>query len=223
MTHLTRVAVTSIVAQVMVGAAAIVVPLGGTTAGEAVFLLDRHIRLLAASAVSQVTSNHYVARDGASWACAYCPGRWPFPAPLPATAGPCVPRPVTTSGEAMVDQDDLAQQMDALRSYYARHPAPALDLSIDQQSGEMRGMEDDPMATRRKLAIEAFDQAPGLPYDGEGPDACARVATQVKESSLGAIMQAFMEGKEQGAGLYIWGLRAAFHAAGFEIVADDDE
>lgn len=40
--------------------------------------------------------NHRVARldteQGPVWACRFCPGRWPYPAPVPADAAPCVPR-----------------------------------------------------------------------------------------------------------------------------------
>ncbi len=37
-------------------------------------------------------SHHQVVRDGTYWACLHCPGRWPYPDPVPASAGPCITR-----------------------------------------------------------------------------------------------------------------------------------
>jgi hypothetical protein len=37
-------------------------------------------------------THHHVVRDGSVWLCIHCLGTWPFPSPLPDTAGPCVPR-----------------------------------------------------------------------------------------------------------------------------------
>lgn len=39
-----------------------------------------------------VLDNHRVHRDGSVWYCAGCGSTWPFPAPVPASAGPCIPR-----------------------------------------------------------------------------------------------------------------------------------
>ena len=39
-----------------------------------------------------VLDTHNVVRDGSWWTCRYCKGQWPYPAPLPAAPGPCVPR-----------------------------------------------------------------------------------------------------------------------------------
>jgi hypothetical protein len=39
-----------------------------------------------------VLDTHRVVRDGSVWACLHCRATWPFPAPLPADPGPCVPR-----------------------------------------------------------------------------------------------------------------------------------
>lgn len=43
--------------------------------------------------------NHRVVRDGSVWACLFCRRTWPFPAPVPADAGPCVPRRWGDQGE----------------------------------------------------------------------------------------------------------------------------
>lgn len=40
-----------------------------------------------------VLDNHRMVRNGSLWACMHCPAAWPFPAPVPSDAGPCVPRP----------------------------------------------------------------------------------------------------------------------------------
>ncbi len=37
-------------------------------------------------------NNHRVIRVGDRWACVHCPGRWPYPGPVPASAGPCITR-----------------------------------------------------------------------------------------------------------------------------------
>jgi hypothetical protein len=56
-----------------------------------------------------VLTNHSVFRNGSFWQCRYCLRQWPFPSPLPAGSGPCVPRrwgdtePVVTAGHAFPD------------------------------------------------------------------------------------------------------------------------
>lgn len=39
-----------------------------------------------------VLDNHNVYRNGSVWACRFCSRTWPFPSPLPDSAGPCTPR-----------------------------------------------------------------------------------------------------------------------------------
>lgn len=39
-----------------------------------------------------VLDNHSVVRDGSYWTCRFCGEQWPYPTPLPETAGTCVPR-----------------------------------------------------------------------------------------------------------------------------------
>lgn len=39
-----------------------------------------------------VLDNHSVVRDGSFWTCRFCRRQWPYPARVPSSAGPCVPR-----------------------------------------------------------------------------------------------------------------------------------
>jgi hypothetical protein len=42
---------------------------------------------------SETVDHHHVLRDGSVWLCKFCHKTWPYPSALPATAGPCTPRP----------------------------------------------------------------------------------------------------------------------------------
>ncbi len=40
----------------------------------------------------EVMDHHTVSRDGSNWLCRHCGRTWPFPSPLPDSAGKCVQR-----------------------------------------------------------------------------------------------------------------------------------
>lgn len=37
-------------------------------------------------------NHHHVVRDGSVWWCRFCKSTWPYPSPVPESAGPCIKR-----------------------------------------------------------------------------------------------------------------------------------